>query len=83
MVAFAVTLLEGGEAKVGRWLANLLFEPRASKSDDPYFKKPELKLKEYWYEQELPRIVPALGRDAFKAVTGSRKVRTVHGPSPR
>lgn len=66
-VSFAITLLEGGEAKTGRWLANNLFEPRAAK-DDGTFKKPQLELEDYWYEEELPRLAPALGDDALKAV---------------
>lgn len=69
-VSFAVALLEGGQTKVGRWLANYLFAPRPSKSDDPFRRNPELVLEEYWYQEELPRIVPALGADALKAVAG-------------
>lgn len=69
-VSCAIALLEGGETKLGRWLANHLFAPRPSKSDDPFRRKPELVLDEYWYQEELPRLVPALGVDALKAVSG-------------
>lgn len=67
-VSCAIALLDGGETKVGRWLANYLFAPRPSKSDEPFQREPELMLDEYWYQEELPRLVPALGRDALKAV---------------
>ena len=69
LVSFAITLLEGGEKKTGRWLTNLLFEPRAPRTDGT-FKKPHLELEDYWYQEELPRVLPALGDDALKAVTG-------------
>ncbi|MGB3185210.1 MAG: hypothetical protein WBG36_13980 [Ornithinimicrobium sp.] len=69
-VSCAIVLLEGGETKVGRWLANYLFTPAPSKGDDPFLRKPELMLDEYWYQEELPRLVPALGVDALNAVTG-------------
>ena len=69
LVSFAITLLEGGEKRTGRWLTNVLFEPRAPREDGP-FKKPHLELEDYWYQEELPRVLPALGNDALKAVTG-------------
>jgi hypothetical protein len=69
LVSFAITLLEDGETKTGRWLTNLLFEPRAPRTEGT-FKKPHLELEDYWYQEELPRVVPALGDDALKAVTG-------------
>ncbi|MBB1496478.1 hypothetical protein J4N02_16200 [Propioniciclava sp. MC1595] len=69
LVSFAVTLLEGGETKTGRWVANLLFEPRAPKVEG-MFKKPHTELEDYWYQEELPRVLEALGEDALKAVTG-------------
>ena len=69
LVSFAVTLLEGGEMKTGRWLTNLLFEPRAPRTDGA-FKKPHVELEDFWYQEELPRVLPALGGDALKAVTG-------------
>ncbi|MCV2393707.1 hypothetical protein OEB99_05240 [Actinotalea sp. M2MS4P-6] len=70
LVDFAITLLEGGEARTGRWLANYLFTPMPPTTDDPYLRKPELALDEYWYQTELPRLLPALGDDAVKALTG-------------
>jgi hypothetical protein len=70
LVAFAITLLEGGETKTGRWLANNLFTPKPSVSDGPLRRKPVLALEDYWYQEELPRLVPALGADALKAVAG-------------
>ncbi|WP_174534390.1 hypothetical protein [Micromonospora chalcea] len=70
LVSFAITLLEGGENKTGRWLANNLFAPKPSVSDDPFRGKPVLALDDYWYQEELPRLVPALGADALKAVAG-------------
>jgi hypothetical protein len=69
LVSFAITLLEGGETKTGRWVTNLLFEPRAPRTEGT-FKKPQVELEEYWYQKELPRVLPALGNDALKAVTG-------------
>ncbi|VXB05344.1 hypothetical protein [Citricoccus sp. K5] len=69
LVSFAITLLEGGESKTGRWLTNLLFEPRAPKTEGP-LKKPHVELEEYWYQKGLPRVLPALGDDALKAATG-------------
>lgn len=69
LVSFAITLLEGGETKTGRWLTNLLFEPRAPRTEGT-FKKPHVELEDYWYQEELPRVLPALRDDALKAVTG-------------
>jgi hypothetical protein len=70
LVSFAITLHEGGQAKTGRWLANNLFAPSPPVSDDPMRRKPVLALEDYWYQEELPRLVPALGPDALKAVAG-------------
>ncbi|KGN33608.1 hypothetical protein N798_05550 [Knoellia flava TL1] len=69
MVSFAVTLFEGGEQRTGRWLANVLFEPRAPRTD-AMLKKPHVELEDYWYQEELPRVLTALGDDALKAATG-------------
>ena len=69
LVSFSIRLLEGGQPRLGRWLANTLFEPRAS-DDTKSIRKPELLLEEYWYEHELPRMVPALGENALKALVG-------------
>lgn len=69
LVSFAVSLLEGGQTKVGRSLVNSLFEPRL-KCEPGGLQKPELGLDDYWFEKELPRIIPALGENALKAVIG-------------
>ena len=68
-MSFAIALLDGGETKTGRWLTNLLFEPRASRTEET-FKEPHVELEDYWYQEELPRALPALGDDAFKAAAG-------------
>ncbi|GLJ63085.1 hypothetical protein GCM10017576_32160 [Microbacterium barkeri] len=69
LVSLSINLLEGGQPRLGRWLANTLFEPRPS-DDSKSIRKPELLLEEYWYEEELPRMVPALGENALKALVG-------------
>ncbi len=69
VVSLAVKLLEGGQPRLGRWLANALFQPRPS-DETTAIRKPVLLLDEYWYEEELPRIVPALGDNALKALVG-------------
>lgn len=70
LVSFAIALLEGGESTAGRWFANHLFTPRPSKSENAFRRDPELALEEYWYQSELPRLVPALGADGLSAVAG-------------
>jgi len=69
LVSLAVNLLDGGQPHLGRWLANALFQPRPG-DETTAIRKPELLLEEYWYEEELPRIVPALGENALKALVG-------------
>lgn len=69
LVSFATALLQGGETRVGRWLANLLFAPSAS-AEDGRRRRPQLGLDDYWYQEGLPQIVPALGDDALKALVG-------------
>jgi hypothetical protein len=64
MVTFAVNLLQAGQRKTGKWLANLLFRPSAS--EDKH--KPALTLDEYWYEDGLPRVIESLGDDGLKVV---------------
>jgi hypothetical protein len=64
MVGFAVNLLQGGQSKAGKWMANLLFRPSAS--ENPH--KPNLALDEYWYQDGLPRVVEALSDDGLKTV---------------
>ena len=64
-VSLAVNLLEGGQYKVGKWLANLLFRPSETSSGG----KPNLALEDYWYEDGLPRVVAALGDDGLSVVS--------------
>ena len=66
MVDFAINLLNGGEYKTGRWLANVLFRPAAKENST----KPDLILDEYWYEEGLPRVVTALGPTSLPLVLG-------------
>jgi hypothetical protein len=69
LVSLSINLLTDGQPRLGRWLANTLFEPRPG-DDSKSIRKPELLLEEYWYEEELPRIVPALGENALKPLVG-------------
>ncbi|MEX2375543.1 MAG: hypothetical protein WD942_08180, partial [Dehalococcoidia bacterium] len=64
MVSFAVNLIDGGERKVGEWVANALFRPGAREDS----RKPDLVLEEYWYEAGLPQVVQALGPDGLPMV---------------
>lgn len=64
MVGFVVNLLRGGQAKMGKWMANLVFRPQAS--ENPH--KPDLALEDYWYEDGLPGVVAALGDEGLKTV---------------
>lgn len=63
MVGFAVNLLQGGQSKAGKWMANFLFRPTESENH-----KPALALDDYWYQDGLPRVVEALGDDGLKTV---------------
>jgi hypothetical protein len=69
LVTLAINLLEGGHPRLGRWLANALFEPRSG-DNEKSIRKPELLLEEYWYEEELPRMAASLGDNALKALVG-------------
>lgn len=64
MVGFVVNLLQGGQVKMGKWMANLLFRPQGS--ENPH--KPDLALEDYWYEDGLPRVVEAFGDEGLKTV---------------
>lgn len=66
IVALAVNLLLGGQQKLGKWMANLIFRPSAS--ENPY--KPNLALDEYWYKDGLPRVVESFddANDGLKTV---------------
>lgn len=70
MVSFAARLLNEGERKNGRWLTNALFKPTPPPVDSSRIRSPRFGLEDYWFEEELPKIVPALGQDALKALTG-------------
>lgn len=70
MVSFAARLLNEGARKEGRWLANALFKPTPPSDDPNRIRSPKFGIEDYWFEEELPRIVPALGEDALKALTG-------------
>lgn len=69
LVSLAINLLVGGHPKLGRWLANTLFQPRAGEETGA-IRKPQSFLEEYWYEEELPKMVRALGENALKALVG-------------
>ena len=69
LVSFAVALLEGGQTKSGRWLANHLFMPRPGDGGAHGGLGPALVLDEHWYVHGLPRVIPALGADALSATS--------------
>jgi hypothetical protein len=65
LVAFATNLLNGGQTEFGVSFANTLFRPRdigADKNDSVS------ELQEYWYSEELPTVVNALGELALQTV---------------
>ncbi|MGP5389659.1 hypothetical protein [Glutamicibacter arilaitensis] len=66
IVALAVNLLRGGQQKVGKWVANLIFRP--SPSEIPH--RPNLTIKEHWYQEGLPRVVDTFddANDGLKTV---------------
>lgn len=63
MASFTVNLLDGGERKVGEWVANVLFRPGV-----PTATSHEPMLRDYWYASELPRVVSALGAESLPLV---------------
>lgn len=65
LVSFTINLLKGGQTKYGISFANLLFRPRESSGDS---RDPVVELKTYWYAEEMPRLVEALGDAALKTV---------------
>ncbi len=69
LVSFAVNLLKNGQPQLGRWLANKLFEPQPD-NDPENFHNPVLLPEEYWFEEELPRMVLALHETALRALAG-------------
>ncbi len=64
LVSYAVNLLGGNEIKIGRWIANVIFRPSGAHGDA----HPSHVLEDYWYEQELPRVVAVLGADGLQVV---------------
>jgi hypothetical protein len=64
LISYTVNLLEGGQVPVGRWFADLIFRPSKAKSR----RKPEFLLKDYWYQQSLPRVAKALGPEGLDLV---------------
>lgn len=65
MTSFTVNLLEGGERKVGEWVANAIFHPGAAGTTTH-----EPMLRDYWYASELPRVASALGAGSLPLVLG-------------
>ncbi|TFB74127.1 hypothetical protein E3O06_07375 [Cryobacterium glaciale] len=66
MVDFVVNLIDGGQRKVGAWIANVLFRPGESTDST----KPNLVLEEYWYDAGLLRVVASLGGEGLPLVLG-------------
>ncbi|MDO8363922.1 MAG: hypothetical protein Q7V88_13570 [Actinomycetota bacterium] len=64
LVSYAVNLLSGDEIKAGRWIANVIFRPSGVKGGV----QPSHVLEDYWYEEELPRVVNVLGADGLQVV---------------
>lgn len=65
LVSFAVNLLTGNQTKYGISFANLLFRPRESTGDG---RDPVVELKTYWYAEEMPHVVEALGDAGLRTV---------------
>lgn len=65
LVSFAINLLKGGQTKYGVSFANLLFRPREGTGDG---RDPVVELETYWYAEEMPRLVEALGDAGLKTV---------------
>lgn len=66
-VAMACNLLKGGQYKAGMKLAHLLFEPK--KKDEDGYEKVTSGLEEYWYAEELPRLIDAMGGNGLSDLT--------------
>ena len=64
LVAFAVNLVQGGQAEVGIWFAGLIFKPYRRKDG----LKPDTVIGDYWYEGGLPELVAAIGDDGLAVV---------------
>ncbi|GAA5194649.1 hypothetical protein GCM10023346_22660 [Arthrobacter gyeryongensis] len=63
-VSMVKNLLDDEQAKAGVRLANLLFRPRQGGEH----KEVAVGLEEYWYTEELPRVVDSLGAAALRTV---------------
>lgn len=64
LIRLAVRLMEGGQKKLGRWFANVIFRPELTRERD----QTSTVLEEYWYEQGLPGLVAALDDDGLSVV---------------
>jgi hypothetical protein len=63
MVSYAINLIRGGQARAGRWFANVIFSP--TEADE---RQPNPVLEDYWYETELPRLVAVLDSNGLQMV---------------
>lgn len=63
-VSMMLNLLQGGEEKTGRWLAERLFRPVAARGRV----EPGVAMDDYWYEDGLKRIAIALSGDHLPLV---------------
>jgi hypothetical protein len=66
-VAMACNLLQGGQYKAGMKLARLLFEPK--KKDGDGYERVTSGLEEYWYAEELPKLVEAMDGNGLSDLT--------------
>jgi hypothetical protein len=65
LTAFARTLIEGGDMKFARQFLNTLFRPKPNPDKR---RDPVTTLEDYWYSEELPGVVAALGDSALGLV---------------
>lgn len=65
-VSMVLNLLQGGEEKTGRWLANRLFRPVAAQDRTGA----GVAIDDYWYEDGLKRIAATLSGDHLPMVMG-------------
>lgn len=68
LVALVRSLLGGGHFSFGVSLANALFRPREVVAQGVSRSDAATTLEDYWYEQELPSVVGALGYGALTVV---------------
>ncbi|GAA1357617.1 hypothetical protein GCM10009596_09040 [Arthrobacter rhombi] len=65
LVQFAINLLQGGQTRYGVSFANRLFRPREAPADGH---DPVVELENYWYAEEMPRLLEALGDAGLRTV---------------